>query len=65
MEAHKPLPQVRTLFEASFPDYEEVKVMFGANKNFSFDNFSIYVGGGLGFATIDGLDLTVFELNFR
>ena len=36
--------------------------MFGVNKSFSFDNFSLYFGGGLGFATIDGLDLTVFEL---
>ncbi len=50
------------LFEASFSDYEEVNFMFGANRNFSFDNFSLYFGGGLGLATIDGLDLTVFEL---
>ena len=50
------------IFEASFSDYEEVNFMFGANKNFSFDNFSLYFGGGLGFATIDGLDMTVFEL---
>ncbi len=50
-----------TLFEASFNDYEELNYMFGAQKNFSFDNYSLYFGGGLGFASIKGLDLTVFE----
>ena len=52
-----------TLLEGKFSDYNEVSFMFGANKQFEFDNnFSLHLGGGLGFSSIDKLDLTVSEL---
>ncbi len=52
-----------TLLEGKFSDYNEVSFMFGANKQFEFgNNFSLHLGGGLGFSSIDKLDLTVSEL---
>ncbi len=52
-----------TLLEGRFSDYGEVNFMFGANKHFEIENnFSLYLGGGLGFSSIDGMDLKVSEL---
>ncbi len=52
-----------TLLEGKFSDYSEVSFMFGANKQFEFENnFFLHLGGGLGFSSIDKLDLTVSEL---